>query len=178
MRKIDLTPTQIVLVVLALAGISLACGIGGLTPKPTTPPLKFEPSLAPSLVPEATSLPEATPTREKVSPAETATADSGVTTSGTQDEMLNKMVQDKVLTGSNADNVLKKDLLKGLVENTYKEGCIYSFKKVSITKAPTGSKIGWTEEWQMGICGRDATLQIVFTPTADGGTDFAVTEKK
>ncbi|NEX91347.1 hypothetical protein [Caulobacter sp. 17J65-9] len=38
---------------------------------------------------------------------------------------------------------------------------------------PDGS---WTEIWPINACGQDLTVQVAFTPSARGGTDYATTQ--
>jgi hypothetical protein len=171
----DFKLIKIVFVVLIIGSLSLACGGGGLFGKPPTatppPTAVVEPTEVPTLEPEATSNPE------ELTPLETATPDNGVIKSDSTQGMIDNMAQDPILADSKADGTLKKDVLQSLVDSTYKEGCIYSFTKVTVTKAPKNTKSSWEEEWKMGICDKATTLKIVFTPDPNGGTNFAVTTK-
>ena len=122
--------------------------------------------------------PEATTTPEDLTPSETPTADKGVTDSSIQDGLITDMVKAPALAKSNADNVLKKDVIKAIVDNTYQEGCTYNFTRVYVPNLPKNLQSEWVEEWTMDICGKNTTLLVTFTPDPNGGTNFAVKAKK
>jgi len=177
MKKDNYSTQRIFMVLIMLSILSLACGLSEISAKTPTPiPMPteiLEATDAATLAPEDTAIP-----KDAAAP-ETATPDARVTNSNTTEGMIDNMMQDPLLASSNADDVLKKDVLKTLVDNTYKEGCTYGFSKVTLTKVPPKGVVSpWAEEWVMTICDKLTTLAITFTPDGSGGTNYKINVKK
>ena len=77
---------------------------------------------------------------------------------------------------SHAGFTLQNDVLTSLLPRLQNNapGCPrLDWSEVKILTPPdkTGA---WTEAWSINACGKPFNLALTFTPTADGGTDFAV----
>ena len=82
--------------------------------------------------------------------------------------------------GTIADVTLQRDVLQGasmaaMVGRGTAAGC----KRVQVrdTRVTSGtglSKTPWTEAWTMDACGTSVDVEIKFTPSAQGGTDWSI----
>ena len=82
--------------------------------------------------------------------------------------------------GTIADVTLQRDVLQGAsVAAMIGRGTAAGCKRVQVrdTRVTSGtglSKTPWTEAWTMDACGTSVDVEIKFTPSAQGGTDWSI----
>jgi hypothetical protein len=79
--------------------------------------------------------------------------------------------------GGLADPLLKSDVWKS-IQDFYASNrtCTdVSSTAIEITQAPDSSGV-WKEAWTVEACGETAVLNVEFTPSPKGGTDYHVTQ--
>ena len=83
---------------------------------------------------------------------------------------------------SAADPLLQRDAMQGalaaLIPAT-PEGCKHPVATdTSVTGSPPNGRDPWVERWTFDLCGKKATLDMTFTPSPNGGTDWSTTLAK
>jgi hypothetical protein len=75
---------------------------------------------------------------------------------------------------SNAGFLLQSDVLKVLLPAVGRSNpdCPGPVWNAVVLLDPPGEQGVWVEEWSLSACGAPVDLDLTFTPTADGGTDF------
>jgi hypothetical protein len=48
----------------------------------------------------------------------------------------------------------------------------------SVTGSPPNGRDPWVERWTFDLCGKKAALDMTFTPSPNGGTDWSTTLAK
>ena len=100
-------------------------------------------------------------------------------------DVSNAQIQSANSTGSQsdpfsntaADITLRNDLIKAIYVKEAASGRSGSMAVVSITKMPKQGS-AYVEEWMVEVGGVKTTYKLLLTPAADGGIDYAITEKK
>jgi hypothetical protein len=83
---------------------------------------------------------------------------------------------------SAADPLLQRDAMQGalaaLIPAT-PEGCKHPVATdTSVTGSPPNGRDPWVERWTFDLCGKKAALDMTFTPSPNGGTDWSTTLAK
>ena len=83
---------------------------------------------------------------------------------------------------SAADPLLQRDAMQGalaaLIPATPKD-CEHTVATdTSITGSPPNGRDPWVERWTFDLCGKKAALDVTFTPSPNGGTDWSTTLAK
>ena len=83
--------------------------------------------------------------------------------------------QDLLPGASRAGALLQTDVLTKLMPFIRQQAPTCAdpdWGEASVEREPD-NKGTWVEIWPIGACGQDVTMEVTFTPTANGGTDFS-----
>jgi hypothetical protein len=83
---------------------------------------------------------------------------------------------------SAADPLLQRDAMQGalaaLIPATPKDCKHTVATDTSVTGSPPNGRDPWVERWTFDLCGKKAALDVTFTPSPNGGTDWSTTLAK
>jgi hypothetical protein len=93
-------------------------------------------------------------------------------------QSVNEQVQQGLGYSGRADEVLRKDVMDAIANYESAAGCSeVSLSGGQIILSPDQTGDGsWKETWQVSACGASHLYAVTFTPSPQGGTDFAVTQ--
>jgi len=80
-----------------------------------------------------------------------------------------------------ADPRLQRDSLRAakmVAARVNPPGCEKSWVTDTSEIEPFKRGTPWIERWKLDLCGKEAEVEMTFTPTSDGGTDFAASLAK
>jgi hypothetical protein len=144
------------LVLCGVAAVALLLGVVWLGSSPTDAP--HAPSHADSPSNERVA---ASPHPERPTPAEPP------------GDTLEDLVHDPHLSGTRADETLRRDVLQAVLAGMTPKDCRVAPQGVHLLSPPQENG-AWIEGWDVSICNKKKRLRITFTPTADGGTDYSI----
>jgi hypothetical protein len=91
-------------------------------------------------------------------------------------------VIDMLPGGSAADPLLQRDAMQGalaaLIPATPADCKRPVATDTSVTGSPPNGRDPWVERWTFDLCGKKAALDVTFTPSPNGGTDWSTTLAK
>jgi hypothetical protein len=83
---------------------------------------------------------------------------------------------------SAADPLLQRDAMQGalaaLIPATPKDCKHTVATDTSVIGSPPNGRDPWVERWTFDLCGKKAALDVTFTPSPNGGTDWSTTLAK
>ena len=92
-------------------------------------------------------------------------------------QSVNEQVQQGLIYSGRADELLRKDVMDAIANYESAADCLeVSLSGGQVVLSPDQTSDGsWKETWQVSACGTFHLYEITFTPSPQGGTDFAIT---